>query len=315
VTTIEKRFQTPDGWQWGQITPRAGQFLRYGWVAPKAAHALCVIFPGLSEYCEKYFEVVHDLMDRGFAVACIDWRGQGLSWRHLPDTQKRHHDDFALDTQDAIGFLAALNSNSTLASLPKLVLGHSMGGHIALRTIHSVKDAFRCAVLTAPMFGINLPFEGLARFAAEGVCRSGFDEHYALGMGPWSMNTFLTHLNYLTNDYDHRMIVMEHMDKNPDLRTGGVTFGWVRAALNSIQNTTHNPKWLRGVTTPTLVFMPELDTIVSNDATRAGVASIPSATLVEVNGALHEILMEIPKHRNKFWQGFDAYVAKHINPM
>ena len=109
MTPLEQRFQTPDGWQWGQITSREDQFLRYGWVAPKGATALCVIFPGLSEYCEKYFEVVRDLTDRNFAVAVIEWRGQGLSWRHLKDHNKRHHDDFTYDEEDAKTLLKTLD--------------------------------------------------------------------------------------------------------------------------------------------------------------------------------------------------------------
>ncbi len=33
---------------------------------------------------EKYFEVVSELRERGFAVAVLDWRGQGGSARALP---------------------------------------------------------------------------------------------------------------------------------------------------------------------------------------------------------------------------------------
>jgi lysophospholipase len=40
-----------------------------------------VVSPGRSEPIEKYFEVVQDLLDRGFVVLVHDWRGQGLSHR------------------------------------------------------------------------------------------------------------------------------------------------------------------------------------------------------------------------------------------
>jgi alpha-beta hydrolase superfamily lysophospholipase len=36
-----------------------------------------VVSPGRSEPIEKYFEVVQDLLDRGFVVLVHDWRGQG----------------------------------------------------------------------------------------------------------------------------------------------------------------------------------------------------------------------------------------------
>ncbi len=44
---------------------------------------------------EKFFEVIGDLRARGFAVATIDWRGQGGSQRLLPDPRKGHIGDFS----------------------------------------------------------------------------------------------------------------------------------------------------------------------------------------------------------------------------
>ena len=39
------------------------------------------LFQGRAEFIEKYYETVRDLRARGFAVATLDWRGQGLSQR------------------------------------------------------------------------------------------------------------------------------------------------------------------------------------------------------------------------------------------
>ena len=53
------------------------------------------MFPGRAEFIEKYFEVVRDARARGFAVAMLDWRGQGLSERALPNARKGHVHDFS----------------------------------------------------------------------------------------------------------------------------------------------------------------------------------------------------------------------------
>ena len=45
------------------------------------ARGTMCICPGRGEYIEKYFEVVADLRRRGYAVAIMDWRGQGGSER------------------------------------------------------------------------------------------------------------------------------------------------------------------------------------------------------------------------------------------
>lgn len=308
-------FNEPAGWHWGRVTPRPGQFLRYGWAAPDGAKALCVIFPGLSEYGEKYFEVARELLDRKMAVAVIDWRGQGLSWRHLPDHDKRHHDDFALDVEDAAAFVAALDQLPTLEGLPKILLGHSMGGHIGLRFLHDLKDTFRCAVVTAPLFGINLPAgtEGPARLLAEAACRAGMGTEYAPGYGPWTQVVYSSNLNLLTSDYDHRMTLIDQLTKSPDLRMGGITIGWVRAALDSTR-LTHDRTWLSAISTPVLTFISGRDSVVSNPAIRRGMAALPHGQTIEIDGALHEVMMETPSYRERFWQGFDGFVAKQIGP-
>ena len=43
------------------------------------------VFGGRGEFIEKYFETISELRQRGFAVAIMDWRGQGHSSRQLPD--------------------------------------------------------------------------------------------------------------------------------------------------------------------------------------------------------------------------------------
>ncbi|HPG03918.1 MAG TPA: alpha/beta hydrolase, partial [Rhodoblastus sp.] len=54
---------------------------------------ICV-FTGRGEFIEKYFETIAELVERGFDVVAMDWRGQGLSARELPDRFKGHVDDF-----------------------------------------------------------------------------------------------------------------------------------------------------------------------------------------------------------------------------
>ena len=53
------------------------------------------LFQGRAEFIEKYFETVRELRARGFAVATIDWRGQGGSERALADPRKGHVGDFS----------------------------------------------------------------------------------------------------------------------------------------------------------------------------------------------------------------------------
>ena len=86
---------------------RDGARLRYAWWnALGIPRGTVVILTGRGEFIEKYAtEVVGDLLERGFAVAAIDWRGQGLSDRPLQDRGKGHIDTFATYMADLRLFL------------------------------------------------------------------------------------------------------------------------------------------------------------------------------------------------------------------
>ncbi len=81
----------PEGATVGTLRTSDGVVLRFARFDPPAGRkgTLCV-FQGRAEFIEKYFEVVRDARARGFAVAIIDWRGQGLSERALPNARKGH---------------------------------------------------------------------------------------------------------------------------------------------------------------------------------------------------------------------------------
>ncbi len=66
------------------------------------------IFPGRAEFIEKYFEVVGELRRRGFAVAVLDWRGQGGSSRLTRNPLKGHINDFAEYEEDLSHFMKAV---------------------------------------------------------------------------------------------------------------------------------------------------------------------------------------------------------------
>ena len=85
----------PDDVVSGTIKTPDGAELRFArWAPPPGRKGTVCVFGGRGEMIEKYFETVRDLRDRGFAVATIDWRGQGLSDRALSDPRKGHVGDF-----------------------------------------------------------------------------------------------------------------------------------------------------------------------------------------------------------------------------
>src|SRR3984893_14315184 len=80
------------------------RFARWEPTRPPRRGPVCV-FQGRGEFIEKYFEVVADLRRRGFAVATMDWRGQGGSERALTNPRKGHVRGFWEYDRDLIRFL------------------------------------------------------------------------------------------------------------------------------------------------------------------------------------------------------------------
>ena len=74
------RNPVPNGAVAGTFNARGGIRIRYArWdtTAERRIGTIC-LFQGRAEFIEKYFETITDLRRRGFAVATMDWRCQGL---------------------------------------------------------------------------------------------------------------------------------------------------------------------------------------------------------------------------------------------
>ena len=109
------------------------------------------LLPGRTEYVEKYGRSARDLAAAGYATLSLDWRGQGLSDRALPDRMVGHVTDFA-EYQADLDALLAFADTQTLPR-PYYLLPHSMGGCIGLRALMRGLP-FQAAAFSAPMWGI-----------------------------------------------------------------------------------------------------------------------------------------------------------------
>ena len=118
----------PLGVSVGFLKGKGGVPLRYArWrSALKERHGTVCIFPGRSEFIEKYFEVVGELRRRGFAVAVLDWRGQGGSGRLMRNSLKGHVKSFNDYEDDVARFMNEVALPD--CPPPYYALGHSMGG-------------------------------------------------------------------------------------------------------------------------------------------------------------------------------------------
>src|SRR5256885_733092 len=144
----------PEGAVEGTLKTRDGVALRFArWPPPPGRKGTVCVFQGRAEFIEKYFEVVRDLRARGFAVATLDWRGQGLSARALRDPFKGHVSNFAEYATDLDTFMKEV----VLPDCPPpfFALAHSMGAAVLIEAAAKGRRWFDRMVLTAPMIRLT----------------------------------------------------------------------------------------------------------------------------------------------------------------
>jgi alpha-beta hydrolase superfamily lysophospholipase len=270
-----------------------------------------VLSGGRTEPIEKYFEVIGELLDRGFVVLAHDWRGQGLSHRFLVDRLVGHADGF----ENFLGDYRALISEFE-AELPRpwIAMGHSMGGCLTLLALaHGEAARFAAAVLSAPMLGLQLPLPPPFAAGLVGLSmRMGRHATYALGQSRHVRDDAFAG-NRLTHDERRFLRHRAQLAACPDLALAGVTWGWLAFALKAMGELAR-PGALDAVTLPVVAFIAEGDQIVDTRAQRRTLSHLPNGRVVTVPGSRHEVLQETDDRRALFWSEFDA-LARRAAPI
>jgi len=268
------------------------------------------LFHGRGEFIEKYFEVVADLRRRGFAVATMDWRGQGGSDRLLSNPRKGYVRSFADFDQDLAQFMKEIVLPD--CQPPFVALAHSMGGHILLRNATASGSWFSRMVLSAPMIAIapkELKFPApVPRLYVEIMGALALGTLYAPGGDDDALELEPFEGNPLTSDperYARNSMVVEAA---PRLGLGSPTISWLRAALRSIAKVTA-PDYPTRVQVPLLLFAAGMDKVVSTTHIEEFGLRLKVGTHVLIPQARHEILQETDEVRKDFWAAFDAYLG------
>ncbi len=301
----------------GQIERNDGCALRFGCFGNPNAPYAAVLVHGRTEFLEMYAEVIGELCARGFSVWALELRGHGLSSRPLSEPHKCHIDDFALYLDDLVYFITEIvgaTPNARSVDKPLMFVGHSLGGHLGFRFLCEHPGVFDAAVLSAPMLGIQPPAPlSLVRLVARAAVQLGFSETYAEA-GNYDASRHVFAGNVLTRDMIRFYQEVELLRHNPALALGGLTFGWLHAALCSLQ-TLETPGYVENLQTPTLVVCAGQDRRVNNlDAAKLAARNAQVQT-VSLERALHAILMEKTAIRDRFWDLFGTWVSQYLEPM
>ena len=269
--------QTSDGMRirlglWQAATPRGTVFM----------------FPGRTEYIEKYAPVADGLATLGLNTFSIDWRGQGLADRMLDNPRVGH----VLDFKDYQKDVASLIEAAEAMALPKpwFLLGHSMGGCIGLRSLIEGLPVAHAA-FTGPMWGIRIAkhLQPLA-FVLKRLMP-------AVGLGhltppttvpePYVLNAPFED-NLLTRDRQMWDMMADQIRTYPDLSLGGPSYVWLREAIAECNWLARQPS----PKVPCVAYLGTNERIVLVERIHERMERWPGAHLELVNGGEHEVLME-----------------------
>lgn len=257
-----------------------------------------LLFPGRTEFVEKYGPAGRELATRGFGTVCIDWRGQGLSDRALDEPATGHVDRFEEYQSD----VAALLDFAGTLELPRPyhLIAHSMGGAIGLRALYSGLPV-ASAAFSGPMWGIALsPLSRPAAWAVTTLSRPiGLGGRIVPGSD--SSNYVLEapfEENLLTTDPEMFEWMKAQLQAYPELALGGPSMSWVNEALQEMRDLARKP----APDLPCLCVAGTNERIVDLVAIRSRMAGWTTGRLVMESAAEHEIMMERAEVRTRFFE-------------
>jgi len=308
---LSPRFREPANFAWGLFTAPDGSALRWGHLAAAVPRAHCVLVGGFTEFVEKYFETIGDLVASGLSVWCLDWYGQGGSQRPamLPNRPRARH--FDRDADDLTAFTDAI--------LPtrgkRILIAHSMGGAIALLCLREHPDLFDAAVLSAPMLGLatgGIP-AATARLIARTATLSGLGNLFVPGARQWHSSVRHSPASSRTSSDPERCRVHQvWLEARPDLVVEGPTYSWLDAAFR-VAESIQRDDFLAAIATPILIGSAGIEMFVDRQAHRRAAACLPDCTLVELPRSKHEPFLETDAVRDRWLAAIDDFLARRLD--
>jgi alpha-beta hydrolase superfamily lysophospholipase len=222
---------------------------------------------GLGEHGGRQEHLAAVFAQRGWQLVIADLRGHGKSGGLR--TFVRSFDEYLDD-------LSTIWRELGLANAAPMLLGHSMGGLVAIRAVESRRLVPSALVLSSPLLGVKVKVKPLIRMLAKVLVRVVPKARFANGIDPANM----------TRDSEFTA-----KRRGDPLINKTVTAGWyfaMQAALASAQAETAR------ITLPVLALQGEADQTTDPLAVREWFHRIGSVekTIVILPDHIHELFFE-----------------------
>jgi alpha-beta hydrolase superfamily lysophospholipase len=256
----------------------------------KAEKARMVIAHGLGEHSGRYGNIVDRLLPRGISVWVPDHRGHGQS-----DGPRGHVSSFYQYVDD-LHALVALSHEHLPEGMKVFLLGHSLGGLIALRFVARYPAVIDRVIVSSPALGVpgGLP-----------AVRGFFSRVMSI---LWPTLGFANGLDASKISHD-KEIVRAYLDDS--LVHARVTARWFTEFISAMEAAHRSAPEIE---LPLLMQLAGDDHLTSVDASKRFFEGVSSAdkTLYVYEDLYHEIYNENAQQRGYVLDDLDTWIMKHI---
>ncbi len=260
------------------------------WQGEAPTRAVVVISHGAGEHSGRYERVALVLAGLGYPVYALDHRGHGHSEgrRALVDRL-----DNTVADLDVLMDLALREQ----PDVPLFLLGHSLGGTIALRYALRHQDKLDGLILSGPVAVVDLP-PAPVRLAARALSAT-MPWMPAFGVDPATVSRDPAEVEAYRTD------PLVHHGKLP-----------VRTVAEIAAATEGFPEQVGSLTLPLLLVHGSEDRLAPVQGSRMVHERVSSEdkTLKIYDGLFHEVLNELPADRERVLGDIAAWLRKHSEP-
>jgi alpha-beta hydrolase superfamily lysophospholipase len=264
-----------------------GTTLFYRRFIPRKKRFRVVISHGLGEHSGRYAHVVDSLCPMGASLWIHDHRGHGQS-----QGKRGHVNDFADYVQD-LSILIEMAGGDDSEHVPLLLLGHSMGGLIALSFSRQHPQRVDGLIISSPLLGVPKPPSAALKTIARIMSML------------WPTLSLDNHLDPACISHDSATVRAYARDEWVHNR---ISARWFDRCMSEIQATGGSPE---AIQCPILMQVAGDDRLVSAPAALAYFDALTTAdkTLCHYENLYHEVYNESRPEREKVLADLKQWVA------
>ena len=252
--------------------------------------ARMVIAHGLGEYSGRYLNVVNRLVPKGITIYAPDFRGHGKS-----DGKRGHVLSFGdyLEDLDSM-FKVAVKEKKP--GMKCFLLGHSMGGLIAINYAISRQETIDGLIISSPSLGVAVKVPAVK--AVLGKAMSSL----------WPGLSLNNELDASKISHDEKVVAAY---RNDPLVHDRVTARWFTEFLSAMENANNQVSKIK---VPFLMQIAGDDHLVNAAASKAFFEKLPSKdkTLHVYDGLYHEIFNEKEEERKLALDDLENWIGSRI---